>query len=89
MDDQTDSLLEFPCEFPIKALGRAAPHLDARVTQIVRRHAPDLSEGAVSVRESREGRFLSVTVTVQPASRAQLDAIYRDLNADEQILMTL
>lgn len=65
------------------------PHLDARVTEIVRRHAPDLGEGAIATRESRNGSYVSVTVTITAYSRAQLDAIYRDLNADERILMTL
>ncbi|MCA1804370.1 MAG: DUF493 domain-containing protein, partial [Xanthomonadaceae bacterium] len=43
----TDTLLEFPCDFPIKAMGLAVEGFDLQVTELVRRHAPDLGEGAV------------------------------------------
>jgi hypothetical protein len=84
-----DSLFEFPCEFPIKAMGAAEPGFDELVVQIVRRHAPDLAEGAVSTRLSRGGRYLAVTVTVTARSREQLDAIYRALTDHEKVLMAL
>ena len=84
-----DGLFEFPCEFPIKAMGAAEPGFDELVVQIVRRHAPDLAEGAVSTRLSRGGRYLAVTVTVTARSREQLDAIYRALSDHEKVLMAL
>jgi hypothetical protein len=82
-------LLGFPCDFPIKAMGRTQEGFEELVVAIVRRHVPDLGEGAVQVRDSRGGNYLSVTVTIRAESRAQLDAIYRDLTADEQVLMAL
>lgn len=86
---EQESPLKFPCEFPIKAMGPADDGFDALVVGIVRRHAPDLSEGAVSSRPSRGGKYLSVTVMVPATSRAQLDAIYQDLHACGQVLMVL
>jgi len=87
MSDET--LLKFPCSFPIKAMGPAGVSLDATVTAIVRRHAPDLGEGAISVKPSKGGRYESVTVTIQATSKDQLDAIYQDLTACEQVLYAL
>ena len=84
-----DRLLVFPCDFAIKVLGRAAADFDTLVVSIVRRHVPDLREGAVSSRESRAGRYVAVTVTVQAESQAQLDRLYTELSAHEQILMVL
>lgn len=84
-----ESLLEFPCDFPIKAMGAAGIGLDATVAAIVRRHVDDLPETAVQVRESRAGKYVSVTVTIRATSREQLDAIYRDLSACEQVVMAL
>lgn len=84
-----ESALKFPCAFPIKAMGHAGAGLDTLVVEIVRRHAPDLSEAAVRTRPSRHGNYVSVTVTVPAQDRAQLDAIYRDLSAEERILMVL
>jgi hypothetical protein len=87
--DEGEQLLRFPCDFPIKVMGRAAPGFEALVVQIVRRHAPDLGEGAVSSRVSSGGRYLSVTLTVRAEGRAQLDAIYRELSAHPDVLMSL
>ncbi|WP_303902167.1 YbeD family protein [Thiohalomonas denitrificans] len=88
MSDE-DTLLEFPCDFPIKAMGRASDDFETTVVEIVRRHAPDLSETAVSVRESSGAKYLAVTVTVRATSREQLDNIYLELTAHEQVMMAL
>lgn len=84
-----DTLFEFPCDFPIKAMGLAAPDFDALVVAIIRRHTPDLREGAIATRPSSNGKYLAVTVTIEATSKAQLDAIYQDLSADEKVLMSL
>ena len=84
-----DSLLDFPCDFPIKAMGKSEENFDALVVGIVRRHCPDLLEGAVKSRLSRKGNYVSVTVTIQAESRTQLDRIYMDLTAHEKVLMAL
>jgi putative lipoic acid-binding regulatory protein len=84
-----DNLLEFPCDFPIKVIGKAGCDIDAVVFSLVRVHAPDLGEGAIRGRTSRKGNYHSVTVTIRASSRAQLDAIYRSLSAHEDILMVL
>lgn len=83
------SPLQFPCAFPVKAMGLATEGFDALVVSIVRRHAPDVSESAVTARASAEGKYLAVTVTIQARSRAQLDAIYQDLVAREEVLVAL
>jgi putative lipoic acid-binding regulatory protein len=59
------------------------------VVSIVRRHVDDLGEGAVQVRESRGGKYTSVTVTFNARSRSQLDDLYRDLTAEDRILVVL
>ena len=87
--DDTESLLEFPCDFPIKAMGLAVQDFERRVTELVRRHAPDLGEGAVRSRPSQGGKYLAVTITVRATSRAQLDAIYQELSNCETVLMAL
>jgi putative lipoic acid-binding regulatory protein len=89
--DETDSdtLFKFPCDFPIKAVGRAERDFDALVASIVRRHAPDLSEGAIKVRPSKGGRYMAVTVTIRAVSKQQLDAIYMELSAHHAVMMAL
>jgi len=89
MSDADGTLLEFPCRFPIKAMGRAAEGFDGLIVEMVRRHAPDLDQTQVSVRESRGGNWVSVTLVIEAKSKAQLDAIYRELSAHEQVVMAL
>lgn len=86
---ETESLLEFPCQFPIKVMGRQSENFDAIVVEIVRRHAPDIHEGAVTTRPSKAGNYLSVTVVIEAQSREQLDAIYLGLTACPEVLMAL
>ncbi|MGH8581808.1 MAG: YbeD family protein [Gammaproteobacteria bacterium] len=87
--DQREDLLSFPCPFAIKAMGIAGEDFDGLVAGIIRRHAPNLGEAAVATRFSRGGKYVSVTVTILAESRAQLDAIYRDLSAHERVYMAL
>lgn len=84
-----DTLFEFPCDFPIKAMGPAEGDFDLTVVEIIRRHVPDLHESAVRTRQSKGGNYLAVTVTIRATSREQLDAIYLDLTACEQVMMAL
>ena len=84
-----EGLLEFPCTFPVKAMGRAEKDFDALVVEIVRRHVPDLAENAVSSRPSKGGKWVSVTVTIRATSQEQLDAIYRALTEHDRVVMAL
>jgi putative lipoic acid-binding regulatory protein len=84
-----ESLLEFPCEFSIKAMGLNEPGFQELVVQIVRKHCPDLGEACSRTRPSKNGKWLSVTVDIQASSRDQLDAIYMDLTAHEKVTMSL
>ena len=85
----TDELLDFPCEFPIKMMGRDDPEFRAAALAAVERHAGKIDEDAIRVAMSSNGNFLSITVTITATSREQLDNIYRDLTDDEQILVAL
>ena len=85
----SEGLLQFPCRFPIKAMGRANGDIEAIVVEIVGRHAPGFDAAAVRVRASSGGKWLAVTVTIEAESRAQLDAIYQDLTAHESVVWAL
>lgn len=84
-----ESPLEFPCKFPVKAMGRADQDFDALVVELVRRHAPDFNDATVKTRLSSGGRYISVTVTILARNREQLDNIYRELTAHDQVLVAL
>lgn len=84
-----ESLLKFPCQFPVKAMGKSGPELEAAVLAIFRQHVPDLPEGSVSCVASKNGTYTSITVTITAQSRQQLDNIYRELTTCEHVLYAL
>jgi len=86
---EEDTLLEFPCDFPIKAFGYDTGDFGALVVALIQPHAPEVTEADVRTRSSRGGRYLAVTVTVRAVSREQLDAIYHALSAHERVLVAL
>lgn len=84
-----DSALEFPCDFPVKMMGRDTPEFRATARALVEKHAGAVEDDAIQATLSRNGRFVSVTVTITATSRAQLDAIYEDVTAHDDVLMAL
>ena len=51
------SLLEYPCDFPIKILGQTQAGFAQAVLEIVQRHAPDFDGGTVSMKTSKRGKY--------------------------------
>jgi len=84
-----ESALEFPCTFPIKMMGRDTPDFRALARKIVENHAGAVVDSAVQATVSRNGRFVSITVTITAMSRQQLDDIYRDASSHDDVLMAL
>jgi putative lipoic acid-binding regulatory protein len=89
MSAEDQSPLAFPCEFPVKAMGRGVVGFEYTVLEIVQRHAPEAGEDALKLAPSRNEKYLSVTVTITAHSREQLDRIYMDLTDHPDILMAL
>ncbi len=83
-----DEVFDFPCEFPVKVMGRNSPAFREAASNTVNRHF-DTSNTDVAEQLSRNGRFLSRTFTVHADSSASLDRLYEDLSGDSEILMVL
>ena len=83
------SILAFPCDFPIKIMGRTQAGFAQAAIEIVQRHAPDFDPATLGMRPSREGRYLSLTCTVRAVSREQLDNLYRELCDHSMVTMVL
>jgi putative lipoic acid-binding regulatory protein len=88
-ESENDTLLEFPCDFGVKAMGESSDDFDLIVVGIVRQHVDNIAEGAVTTKQSSGGKFTSVTVNIQATSKAQLDAIYQQLTAHEAVKYVL
>ncbi|OFZ97688.1 MAG: hypothetical protein A3H35_09425 [Betaproteobacteria bacterium RIFCSPLOWO2_02_FULL_62_17] len=86
---EPESLIAFPCDFPIKVLGLRQHGFAQAVLEVVRVHSPDYDPATVEMRSSREGKYLSLTITVKASSQEQLDNLYRDLCDHQMVSMVL
>ena len=84
-----ESAIEFPCEFPIKMMGRDTPAFRQSMRTLVEGHVGDVDDSRVQSSVSRNARFVSVTITITATSQQQLDAIYHDVSAHDEVLMAL
>lgn len=84
-----ETLIEFPCDFPIKIMGARSDDFAQTVVDIVLRHAPDFAAEGVEMRASGSGNYLSVTCTVRATSKSQLDALYRELSGHPAVKIVL
>ncbi|MDO8787168.1 MAG: DUF493 family protein [Sulfuritalea sp.] len=84
-----ETLLEFPCDFPLKIMGPTAADFAQTIAGVVIRHAPDFAPASMEMRPSRAGNYLSLTCTVRAVSQQQLDALYRELTAHPMVKVVL
>ena len=78
---EPETLLEFPCDFPLKVMGATREGFAQAIVEIVLRHAPDFDAATVEMRPSKAGNYLSLTCTIRATSKPQLDALYRELTS--------
>ena len=84
-----ETLLEFPCVFPLKVIGRNVAEFEGEVLTIIRKHVPDAQRKNVTRRSSTGNKYLALTVTFVADNQRQLDELYLELNRHELVLMTL
>ncbi len=88
-DRQDPSLIDYPCEFPLKIMGSTRAGFAQGVLEVVRRHAPDFDGATMEMKTSKRGKYLSVTCTINAVSREQLDALYQELCDHPMVVMVL
>lgn len=89
MTDTGTPKIEFPCRYPVKIMGTNTIDFVARVTSIVRDHAPELTEDDVSVKLSRSGKFCSATCVIMATGEPQLQALHEELRSFDAVSMVL
>ena len=86
---EQESLIEFPCDFPIKVMGEMRDDFAEIIVAVIRNQLPDFDSSRVEMRASSGGKYISLTCTVHVTSRLQLDNIYRALSAHPLVKITL
>ncbi len=83
------SLIEYPCDFPIKIMGKSQADFTETIVTIVKRHAPEFDDTSMETKVSKGGNYISITCTIQATSRVQLDAIYQSLSNHPMVSVVL
>ncbi len=83
------SLIEYPCDFPIKIMGAMQESFAETIVDVVTLHDPEFHAGKMDMRPSTKGNYLSLTVTVRATSREQLDTLYRALSSHPMVKIVL
>jgi putative lipoic acid-binding regulatory protein len=89
MSAEPPSLIEYPCDFPLKIMGKTQAGFAQSVLAIVRTHAPDFDGATMEMKTSKAGKYLSITCTIRATSRQQLDELYRALCDHPMVVMVL
>ena len=87
--ETNDSLIEYPCDFPIKVMGRSQEGFAKAVMEVVVRHDPSFKPATIEMRNSSSAKYVSLTCTVRAISREQLDALYQELCDHPLVAMVL
>ena len=89
MAAQAQSLIEYPCPFPIKVMGVKADGLVHAISLIAKQFDPAFDASTIELRESKGGKYLGVTITITATSRDQLDELYRTLSTHPMVKVVL
>ena len=89
MTEQTETLIEYPSDFPIKIMGPAHDDFIPTMVELVLLHDAEFHAGKMETRPSSGGNYLSLTVTVRATSREQLDNLYRALSSHPMVKFAL
>ena len=83
------SLIDYPCDFPIKVMGLRVEGFEDAMVDIACNFDPQFDPKLIETRLSSGGNYLGITLHVWATSREQLDALYRTLCAHPMVKVVL
>ncbi|MEL7399124.1 MAG: DUF493 domain-containing protein [Pseudomonadota bacterium] len=82
--------IEFPCEnYPVKIMGDAGDQFHSFALEVMQRHAPGFDQSRITIKNSRNGRFQSITVFITATGVDQLEALHNELQTSDMTKMVL
>ena len=88
-DPRKASLIEYPCDFPIKVMGARVDGFAEAMAKVAQQFDPGFNPSTIEMRPSKAGNYLSVTLTIRATSREQLDNMYRALTSHPMVKVAL
>ncbi len=84
-----ETLLVFPCDFPVKIIGKSRPNFLDDISTIIRKHYPDTQDSAITTQFSLQANYVSITVIIHALDQETLNTLYFDLTQHPDIQMVL
>jgi uncharacterized protein len=89
LGDLSETLIEFPCDFPIKIMGETQSDFTTEITKTIQALIPSFDASGIEMRGSSGGKYISLTCNVHVTSKPQLDDIYRALTSHKMVKVVL
>ena len=89
MDEEISVKIEYPCAYPIKVMGLREEGFVACIVEVVKQHDPLFVPETITFRESRNGKYLSVKITITATGPDHIQALFNDLKATGRVVMVL
>ncbi len=89
VDPRKDSLIEYPCVFPIKVMGAMVDGFAEALVEVAVQFDPGFDASTMELRPSKGGNYLGVTLHITATSREQLDDLYRALTGHPMVKIVL
>lgn len=89
MSSEEPPRIEFPCDYPIKVLGRSCAEFRSQIIEVFERHAPGFDQETIAVKGSSKGTFTSMTITITATGPEQLKALHEELMATGMVNMVI
>jgi putative lipoic acid-binding regulatory protein len=87
--EREESLIDFPCEFPVKVMGAAIPEFHTVIEKVALKHDSKFNKDEITQNISKTGKYVSLTLNIHAKDKKQLDALYQDLTDNELVLWAL
>lgn len=84
-----ESLIDFPCDFPVKVMGAALPEFHNVIANIASKHDTQFNNDETKHKVSKTGKYVSLTLNIHAVDKPQLDALYQELTDNELVLWAL
>jgi putative lipoic acid-binding regulatory protein len=88
-DPRKESLIEYPCDFPIKVMGARVDGFAEAMADVAKQFDPGFDPATIEMRPSKAGNYLSITLTIRATDREQLDNLYRALTGHPMVKVAL
>jgi putative lipoic acid-binding regulatory protein len=88
-DPRKESLIEYPCDFPIKVMGARVDGFAEAMANVAKQFDPGFDPATLEMRPSKAGNYLSITLTIRATDREQLDNLYRALTGHPMVKVAL